>query len=86
MVKIGTSADGMCQRKSRITSATMIISTVSSCLSVWMARVIRSERSYVVTTSTPEGIEGSRSLSLALTRSMTLRAFSPWRITTMPPT
>ena len=45
IVTIGTIADGMCQRKTRITSETMIISIVSSCRSVSMARSIRSERS-----------------------------------------
>ena len=45
MVRIGTMADGTCQRKNRMTSETMIISTSSSCLSVSMARLISSERS-----------------------------------------
>ncbi|MBS1111681.1 MAG: hypothetical protein H6Q88_3673, partial [Anaeromyxobacteraceae bacterium] len=40
----------------------------------------------MVTTSTPSGSEGPISASLAFTRSITLRAFSPWRITTIPPT
>ncbi len=40
----------------------------------------------MVTTSTPFGSEGFSSSSFALTRSMTLSAFSPGRITTMPPT
>ena len=34
MVTIGMMADGMCQRKIRITRLTMIISTISSCFSV----------------------------------------------------
>ena len=45
MVTIGTMAEGMCQRKRRMTRQTMIISASSSCLSVSMARSIRSERS-----------------------------------------
>ena len=45
MVTMGTIADGMCQRKIRMTSETMIISMRSSCRSVCMARVMRSERS-----------------------------------------
>ena len=45
MVRMGTTADGMCQRKIRMTSETMIISMVSSCFSVSMARVMRSDRS-----------------------------------------
>ena len=40
----------------------------------------------MVTTSTPFGSDGFSSSSFAFTRSMTLRAFSPWRITMMPPT
>ena len=38
------------------------------------------------TTSTPGGREGFSSTSLALSRSMTDSAFSPCRMTTMPPT
>ncbi len=45
MVRMGTMADGMCQRKTRITRLTMIISITSSCLRVSIARWIRSERS-----------------------------------------
>ncbi len=45
MVKMGTKAEGICQRKSIITAATMIISTVSSWVKVSMARFMRSERS-----------------------------------------
>ena len=40
----------------------------------------------MVTTSRPAGSDGRSSSSLAFTRSITLSAFSPWRITTMPPT
>ncbi len=45
IVTIGTMADGMCQRKIRITSETMIISITSSCFSVAMARSMSVERS-----------------------------------------
>ena len=45
IVTIGTIAEGTCHRKRRITSETMIISITSSCLSVPIARWIRSERS-----------------------------------------
>ena len=45
IVRIGTIADGTCQRKSRITSETMIISILSSCVRVPIARSIRLERS-----------------------------------------
>ena len=44
-VKIGMTALGMCQRKIRMISETMIISSSSSCLSVWMERSISSDRS-----------------------------------------
>src|SRR5262252_4181232 len=66
MVTIGMMAEGMCQRKSRMTKLTMIISTISSCLRVSMDRSINSERSYVVTTLTPAGNDDSSSLSLSL--------------------
>ncbi len=45
IVTIGTMADGTCQRNTRITSDTMIISIASSCVSVPIARSIRSDRS-----------------------------------------
>ena len=45
IVTIGTIADGKCQRKSRMTSETTIISSTSSCFSVSRARRMRSERS-----------------------------------------
>src|SRR5215831_1648128 len=70
IVTIGMMAEGMCQRKSRMTKLTMIISTISSCLSVSMDRSINLEWSYVVTISTFEGNDDFRSLSLSLTRRM----------------
>ncbi len=45
IVTIGTMAEGMCQRNSRITRLTMAISSTSSCFSVSIARWISSERS-----------------------------------------
>jgi hypothetical protein len=45
MVRMGTTAEGTCQRKKRITNETMIISTTSSCFSVPIARSISVERS-----------------------------------------
>jgi len=45
IVRIGMMDDGMCHRKMRMTTLTMMISTVSSCLSVSMDRSISSERS-----------------------------------------
>src|ERR1043166_3531270 len=78
IVMIGTMADGMCQRKKRITTLTMSISMISSCFRLSMDFWINSDRSYVVTNSTPSG--NFISACLALTALMTLSAFSPWRI------
>ncbi len=44
-VRIGISALGMCQRKSRMTKETMMSSSRSVSLSVSMERLISSERS-----------------------------------------
>src|SRR5262247_2656029 len=73
MVMMGIRALGICQRKMRITTLTITISSVSVCRSVSIARTMRSERSYVGTIFTPGGSDGSTSLSLALTALMTLR-------------
>ncbi len=45
MVRMGTMAEGMCQRKSRMMSETMIISSMSLFFTVSMARSMSSERS-----------------------------------------
>ena len=45
IVMIGMIALGMCQRKMRMISETMIISISSSCFSVWIDCSISSERS-----------------------------------------
>ena len=45
MVRMGTIAEGMCQRKRRITRLTITICRTSSCFRVSMARWMRSERS-----------------------------------------
>jgi len=45
MVTIGTTAEGMCQRKTRITKLTMSISMISSSLRLSIAASISSERS-----------------------------------------
>ena len=45
IVRMGMIAEGMCQRKIRMTRLTMIISRISSSLSVSMDRSISSERS-----------------------------------------
>ncbi len=86
IVMIGTIADGMCQRNTRITRLTMTISRMSSWRSVAIDWSMSSERSYVVTNLTPAGRDGSSSFMRDLTRAMTSRAFSAWRMTTMPPT
>ena len=80
MVTIGMMALGMCQRKIMMTMATMINSSVSVCFKFSMDRRISSDRSYAVTTFTPGGRPPSISLSFCLTRSITCRAFSPWRM------
>ncbi len=86
IVTMGTIALGTCQRKTRMTSETTTISSISFDRSVSTERLIRSDRSYVVTIFTPGGSDGSISFSRAFTRSITSSAFSPLRITTMPPT
>ena len=86
IVTIGTIALGTCHRKTRITIETTTISSISFDRSVSTERLIRSDRSYVVTIFRPAGSDGSISFNRAFTRSMTSRAFSPLRITTMPPT
>ncbi len=45
IVRIGTVAEGMCQRKRRMISATMTISSISLCETVEMARSMSSLRS-----------------------------------------
>ena len=45
MVRMGTMAEGMCQRKSRMMMDTTIISSISLSVTVLMARPMRSERS-----------------------------------------
>ena len=65
----------------------MIISSTSLCFTVSMARL--DELGAVVGGDHLDALrasEGLSSSSFAFTRSMTLSAFSPWRITTMPPT
>ena len=64
---------GTCQRKTRMTSATMASSSMSVCFRFSIERRISSDRSYTVTTFTPWGSDGSSSFSFALTRSMTVK-------------
>jgi hypothetical protein len=68
MVMMGMIAEGTCQRNTRITRLTMIISSSNEWVSVWIARWINSERSYVVTISTPSGSDDLISSILAFTR------------------
>ena len=86
IVTTGTTAEGTCHRNTKMTIETTMTSSVSLSFRVPTARSMRSERSYVVTTLTPGGSDGSISFSFSLTRSITASAFSPLRITTMPPT
>src|SRR6266571_3777278 len=57
-VMIATKAERMCQRKTRHTSATTMLSSMSFSRSVAMARLMRSLRSYVGTMRTPAGNDG----------------------------
>ena len=57
-VRMATSALRMCQRNTTHTSETMIASSISFSVRLSMERSIRSERSYVVTNSTPLGSAG----------------------------
>src|ERR1022692_2718351 len=54
MVTIGMVALGMCQRKIMMTIATMISSSMRVCFRFSMDRRISSDRSYAVTTFTPQ--------------------------------
>ena len=60
--------------------------SISFSFRVAMARRIRSERSYTGMMRIPGGRDGVISLNFSLTRSITASAFSPYRMTTMPPT
>src|ERR1017187_64960 len=66
-VMIGTMADGMCQRKNRITKLTMIISMIRSSFKLSTDFWINPARSYVATTSTPSGNDDFISSSFAFT-------------------
>ena len=85
-VRIATSAELPCIRNRTQTSATMMLSSSSFSRSVAMARSIRSLRSYTGVMTTPGGNPLRTCASLAFTRSIVVSAFSPKRITTMPPT
>src|SRR5436190_6329436 len=58
MVMMGTNADGPWNRNNMITILTMIISAISSCFKLVIDSLMRCERSYVETISTPSGREG----------------------------
>ncbi len=83
---IGTSADRRCRRNPMIRTLTTDSSSIRLSLAVATDSRIRSLRSYTGMTLTPFGSAGSISFSLALIRSMTVSAFSPKRMTTIPPT
>ena len=73
-------------RKMAQTAATMANSSASVVVRLSMARSMSAERSYTVTTSTPSGRPAASSRKRAFTPAMVASAFSPARITTMPPT
>ena len=81
-----TSSLRACRRNRMHTSATTVISSSSVSLSVAIDRSMRSLRSYPASMPTPAGSVSSTLRSFAWTFSMVVRAFSPNRITTIPPT
>ena len=81
-----TSAERACSKKTRHTSATTIISSSSFWLKLLTVFSISSARSYTVTSSTPSGRPFCNSASLRFTAAMVLNAFSPCRMTIIPPT
>ena len=74
-VRMATSADRACNRKSTHTSATIRLSSSSLPRSVSIARSIKSERSYTVRTTTPGGSPFSTCASFAFTLLMVSSAF-----------
>ena len=60
-VRMTTRAEGRWKRKTRQTTLTAMASLTISSLSVEMERLMRSDRSYVVTIFTPGGKEGAMS-------------------------
>ena len=82
---MATSDERRWNRNARHTSATTINSSTSVPLRLETARPMSAERSYVVTISTPSGRLRLRFSSFARTALMVESAFSPWRMTTMPP-
>ena len=85
-VRIATSADRACSRNTMQTRATTTLSSRSLPRRFSIARSIRSLRSYTGVTTTPGGRPALTCSSFALTPWIVSRAFSPNRITTMPPT
>ena len=74
---MGMSALRACSKKTKMTTLTTIISSMSVCLSVATDSSMSCDRSYVGTSSTPLGRLGSISRRRSLTASMTVSAFSP---------
>ena len=85
-VTTATNALRTWSRNTMTTSATTRSSSQIVVVSAETALAISSERSYSVTTSTPGGKPSPSSAIRALTASMVAWAFSPERMTTMPPT
>ena len=65
---------------------TTIASSTSVLFNVWIDAMIMSLLSYAVLISMPGGRPGVISTIFCFTRSMTAFAFSPYRMTTIPPT
>ena len=76
-IKMATNALRTCIRNTTQTTATISDSSISVRLSVSMARLMSSERSYTVCTVTPSGRPGPISSILAFRLAITSSAFSP---------
>ena len=85
-VRIATSAERAWKRKARHTRATIKLSSSSFPLRLAIARSMSVLRSYTGVMTTPGGSPGAISASRAFTRAIVVSAFSPKRITTIPPT
>ena len=85
-VRIATSAERACRRKTRQTSATTRLSSSSLPRRFSIARSIRSLRSYIGRMITPSGSPGAIAASRAFTNLIVVSAFCPNRMTTIAPT
>ena len=85
-VIIATRALRACNRKRKVIRATIRLSSKSLCSKYSTEPSMSLLRSYTTFSSTPSGNPCLTDCSLSLISSMTLKAFAPGRITTMPPT